>query len=72
MDEELNRMATFIKDGSEVQFAKYRLSDIVYFATRTQPVDGNWEGYAKSVLKMIVNQAEQAEKALNLISDPAA
>jgi hypothetical protein len=65
----MKKMTTFIRVGTEMQFAKDRLRDIVYFAKNTQPTkDGDWEGYAKDVLRMIVNQAEQAEKALNLIN----
>lgn len=52
--------------GREIEFAKHRLNDIVFFCEKTQPVDGDWESYAKQAMNMIASQARDAMSALRI------
>ena len=53
-----------IEVGKEIEFARNRLSDIIYLADNTNPVHGDWEGYAKQLVQMLAEQARQAKQAL--------
>lgn len=53
-----------IEVGKEVEFARRRLSDIIYLAENSNPVNGDWEGYAKQLARMLAEQARQAQQAL--------
>lgn len=53
--------------GKEKEFVRYRLKDIIYLAEHTIPVDGDWEGYAKSICRILANQAREANQYLELI-----
>lgn len=55
-----------IEVGKEIEFVQRRLNDIVYLAEHTQPVDGDWEGYAKQLARMLAAQATEAKVALSL------
>lgn len=57
-----------VEIGKECEFARDRLSDILYLARKTQPVDDDWRGYADAVLKMISDQADLARTALIALS----
>lgn len=46
--------------GKEIEFAEHRLKDILFFAEKSRPVDGDWEGYAKQVCRLIADQANEA------------
>jgi hypothetical protein len=57
--------------GKEAEFIGHRLSDIIYIAEHTAPVDkSDWEGYARSMCKLIARQAREAQNALSVISGP--
>jgi hypothetical protein len=53
--------------GKEKEFIVSRLRDIVFLAENTDPVEGDWEGYAKQCLRIIAEQAREAQKALALM-----
>lgn len=57
-----------IEVGREREMLENRLIDVVFLAENTLPAkDGDWEGYAKSVLRIIADQARQAQKWLSLM-----
>lgn len=58
-----------IKVGSEKEFIGYRLADIIFLATETKPVDGDWEGYAKQCLRIIADQATKARTILSVMAE---
>lgn len=53
-----------IEVGKEREFAINRLSDIIYMSENSQPVNGDWEGYAKALRDMLAEHARQAKQAL--------
>lgn len=54
--------------GKEKEFIGHRLSDILWLAEKTAPVDKNdWEGYAKSMCNLIARQAREAQTALQVM-----
>lgn len=55
-----------IEAGKELEFVRDRLSDIAHLADKTEPVDGDWEGYAKQLCRVISDQACEAKAALTL------
>ena len=58
-----------LEAGKEKEFIGYRLSDIIYLAENTVPVDKNdWEGYAKSMCNLIAQQAREAQNALSVMN----
>lgn len=59
-----SKLTLRITVGKEVEFAVNRLSDIIYMSENTQPVNGDWEGYAKQLRDMLAEQARQAKQAL--------
>lgn len=57
-----------VEVGREREMLENRLTDVVFLAENTLPSkDGDWEGYAKSVLRIIADQGRQAQKWLSLI-----
>lgn len=54
--------------GREVEFAQHRLSDILFFCEQSGPVDGDWEGYAVQVRRLIADQAREARTALAVMT----
>ena len=56
-----------IEAGKELEFVGHRLSDIEFLATKTEPVDGGWEGYAKQLRRMLAEQAREARAALAVV-----
>jgi len=60
-----------VQEGRELDFIGYRLRDIVYLAEQTKPVNqDDWRGYAESILRIISNQARDAQVALTALSLP--
>lgn len=56
-----------IEVGKELEFVRHRLSDIVYLAEKTAPVDqADWEGYARALRNIIAGQAKKAITALEV------
>lgn len=61
---------TMIEVGKEAEFIGYRLSDIIYLAENTRPVDeADWKGYAKSMMTLMARQARMAQAALAVIGN---
>lgn len=56
-----------IEAGKELEFIGHRLSDIAFLSEKTEPVDGDWEGYAKSLRRILSEQAHQASSALKIV-----
>jgi len=58
-----------IQEGKEADVIGCRLKDIIYLAEETRPVnEDDWKGYAQSVLRLIANQAYDAQTALTVLS----
>lgn len=56
-----------IEVGKEVAFARHRLSDIIFLAENSRPVDGDWEGYAKQLARIVAENARDAKTALSVV-----
>lgn len=56
-----------VEAGNELEFAQHRLNDIVFFAERTEPVENDWESYAKQLRRMVAEHARDAISALKLL-----
>ena len=60
--------------GEELKYVGYRLSDIIFFAEKTTPVQPwwkpwRWKQYNASVLRMIADQARQAQRYLSVANN---
>jgi hypothetical protein len=56
-----------IEAGKELEFIGHRLVDVIFFAEKTEPVNGDLEGYMRECLKMIAQSARDAQTALTLL-----
>lgn len=57
-----------IEVGTEKVFIRNRLSDIICIAECGKPVDDDWKGFAKALARLVIDQAQQAQKALAVLS----
>ena len=58
-----------LEAGKEKEFIGHRLTDIIFFAEKTEPVNGDWEGYAKELCKLVRQSAIDAQTALAVLKD---
>jgi hypothetical protein len=57
-----------VEVGKEIETARHRLSDIIFFAEKTQPANSaKWDEYAHAVLRMIARSAKEATDLLALV-----
>lgn len=58
-----------LEAGKEREFIGHRLADLIFFAEKTQPVNDDWEGYAKQLCRMVASSARDAQIALAVLKD---
>lgn len=65
--ERVNAVTMSVEVGKEIEVARHRLSDIIFLAEKTEPVNGDWEGYARQMRRMIADSAKQATNLLAVV-----
>jgi hypothetical protein len=57
-----------VEVGKEIETARHRLSDIIFFCEKTCPIENaTWEEYAKAAMRMIARSAREATDLLALV-----